>query len=129
MSSFKGKGRCARPPSGGSAVLPSGPKGPKMEGGPNRFASRDLAETPQNTAEFEEERPSRPESNMSNGTATGKWTEREVHFRLGAPSPMQNQSNSAFVPGFFPDDFEEKLMKYLATSIQNISNHDFLIFP
>lgn len=124
MSSFKGqgKGRCARPPSGGSAVLASGPKGPE------RFASRDLAETPQNTAEFEE-RPSRPESNMSNGTATGKWTEREVHCRLGAPSPVQNLSNSAFVPGFFQDDFEEKLMKYFATSIQNMSNHDFLIFP
>ena len=119
MSSFKGKGRCARPPSG--AAVQQGPKGPKMEGGPNRFASRDLAETPQNTAEFEEERPSRPESNMSNGTATGKWTEKEVHFRLGAPSPMQNQSNSAFVPGFFPDDFEEA-MAHVKPWVDDIAN-------
>ena len=93
-------------------------EGPKMEG-----LSRDLAETPY-TAEFDEERrserPSRPESRMSNGTR-GK----EVH-RLGAPSP-ENQSNSAFVTGFF-QDFEEKLLKYLATSIQNMSNHDFLVF-
>lgn len=118
MSSFKGKGR---PPSGERER--KGPRIPRMEGCKSRFASRDLAETPY-TAEFEEERPSRPESRMSNGTATGKWTEKEVHCRLGAPSPTQNQSNSAFVTGFF-QDFEEKLMKYnLATSIQNMSNHD-----
>ena len=93
-------------------------EGPKMEG-----LSRDLAETPYSNTEFDEERrserPSRPESRMSNGRG------KEVH-RLGAPSP-ENQSNSAFVTGFF-QDFEEKLLKYLATSIQNMSNHDFLVF-
>jgi len=57
---------------------------------------------------------------MSNGTATGKWTEKEVHCRLGAPSPTQNQSNSAFVTGFF-QDFEEA-MAHVKPWVDDIAN-------